>query len=350
MLIDKKTKTILAVERTISDLRRGFPVVITDGEQKLLAIAAENACESVLSAFSPARLVLTAKRLDAIAPEQQHDKPAALQLHNTKTLADICGSTGNIPSVPSASLTEASRLELSALQLVKLAQLLPAVVTCELETSFNDPQYLYVDAQDIAIYKDTIALELTEVCRTPLVLKDARDAQIIAFRPNIGGQEHYAIVIGDINDSPLVRVHSSCYTGDLLDSLACDCRDQLHSAIARMAQEGGGIILYMMQEGRDIGLINKLRAYALKAQGHDTVDANEILGFEDDERLFLPAVEILKKLNIKSVRLLTNNPRKAAGLTQHGIGVRECVPHIMESHEHNEDYLKTKAERLGHKL
>lgn len=115
-----------------------------------------------------------------------------------------------------------------------------------------------------------------------------------------------------------------------------------------MAKSDGGIVLYMMQEGRGIGLINKLRAYQLKNQGLDTVDANETLGFDDDERLFLPAVEILKRLDIEKVRLLTNNPRKAKGLTDYGIDVVKTVPHIMEAHEHNEHYLKTKAERLGH--
>lgn len=161
-----------------------------------------------------------------------------------------------------------------------------------------------------------------------------------------------AIVIGnpDKNKSVIIRVHSSCYTGDLLNSLKCDCRDQLHEAIKYMESNGGGVILYLMQEGRGIGLVNKLRAYKLQSEGMDTVDANEFLGFDDDERPFEVAVKMLKILGIKKVRLLSNNPRKAKELQKLKIIVTELIPIITEHHEHVIRYLKTKSERLGHQI
>ena len=143
-------------------------------------------------------------------------------------------------------------------------------------------------------------------------------------------------------------MHSECFTGDLLGSLRCDCGDQLRGAIEAIAKEGGGALLYLAQEGRGIGLVNKLRAYALQDQGFDTVDANEQLGFDNDERIYLPAVRMLRALGYSRVRLLTNNPAKVAALARHGIDVTERVPHVFPSNEHNQSYLQTKAKRSGH--
>jgi len=148
----------------------------------------------------------------------------------------------------------------------------------------------------------------------------------------------------------LVRLHSECFTGDLLGSLKCDCGDQLRGALALMAKEGAGILLYLAQEGRGIGLLNKLRAYALQDQGYDTMDANERLGFEVDERLFLVAAQMLKMLGVTSVRLLTNNPLKVESLAALGVPVVERVAHSFPSNPHNERYLAVKAEKGGHQL
>jgi GTP cyclohydrolase II len=161
-----------------------------------------------------------------------------------------------------------------------------------------------------------------------------------------------AILIGSPDPATpvLVRLHSECFTGDLLASLRCDCGDQLRGAIAAIAQAGGGVLLYLAQEGRGIGLINKLRAYQLQDAGFDTLDANEQLGFDFDERVYLPAAEMLRQLGFATIHLLTNNPEKVAALERYGVSVAERVPHVFPSNGHNERYLRTKATRSGHFL
>ena len=161
-----------------------------------------------------------------------------------------------------------------------------------------------------------------------------------------------AIVIGDPQPPGpvLARLHSECFTGDLLQSLKCDCGQQLRGAIGQISDAGSGILLYLAQEGRGIGLINKLRAYALQDEGFDTIEANERLGFEADERLFLPAAEMLRRLGFSKVRLMTNNPDKVDALGNFGIEVSERVPHAFPSNDHNAFYLSTKAKKSGHLL
>ena len=146
----------------------------------------------------------------------------------------------------------------------------------------------------------------------------------------------------------LARLHSECFTGDLLGSLRCDCGDQLQGAIKEIAAAGSGILLYLAQEGRGIGLVNKLRAYELQDRGFDTMDANEQLGFDADERVYLPAAQMLRQLGFDRIRLMTNNPGKVSALSRCGVGVVARVPHAFPSNKHNEDYLRTKAARGGH--
>ena len=176
--------------------------------------------------------------------------------------------------------------------------------------------------------------------------------RIVSFRPADGGPDQYAILVGapERLDAPLARLHSECFTGDLLGSLRCDCGDQLRGAIRRMAEEGGGVLLYLAQEGRGIGLTNKLRAYLLQDGGLDTVEANHHLGFGNDERDFSAAAEMLRQLGIERVRLLTNNPAKIAQLDRNGIEVAGRVPHAFGANVHNRRYLLTKAQRSGHML
>lgn len=176
--------------------------------------------------------------------------------------------------------------------------------------------------------------------------------RIVAFYNNRDGKEHIALVHGDVLDREEVvtRLHSECLTGDALGSLRCDCRDQLTMALSRIAQEPCGILLYMRQEGRGIGLLNKVRAYALQDRGLDTVEANQALGFRDDERDYAVAAHMIASLTIRSIRLLTNNPRKVEELMRYGISVRERVPHIIPANEYDRFYLETKARRSGHFL
>lgn len=174
--------------------------------------------------------------------------------------------------------------------------------------------------------------------------------RIVAFWNNRDAKEHVAIVRGNILGSEDVptRLHSECVTGDVVGSLRCDCRDQLEIALRKIGTYEKGLILYLRQEGRGIGLINKVRAYALQDEGLDTVDANEALGFRDDERDYAIAAHMIHSLNVKSIHLMTNNPRKIEQLTQHGVKVGRRLPHVIPPNEHNRFYLETKANRSGH--
>lgn len=176
------------------------------------------------------------------------------------------------------------------------------------------------------------------------------DFHIIAFENNRDGKEHVAITKGNVigaEDVP-VRLHSECLTGDVIGSLRCDCRDQLEAALKMIGQMDKGIVLYLRQEGRGIGLTNKIRAYSLQDEGMDTVEANLALGFRDDERDYAVAAHMLMSLKVRSVRLITNNPKKIQQLTDYGVKVNGRIPHVMPPNEHNLFYLETKAAKSGH--
>jgi GTP cyclohydrolase II len=271
-------------------------------------------------------------------------------------LADPSGATAPrvLPVVqPSPALAEA------AVDLVKLARLLPAAVLAPLALAGRDAagwaathDILRVIESDVADYRVAGMRALSRVAEARLPLTGAENTRVIAFRPGDGGKAHLAVVIGDPKpDEPvLVRVHSECFTGDLLGSLRCDCGDQLRGAVEAIAAAGAGILLYLSQEGRGIGLVNKLRAYQVQDRGADTAEANEALGFDPDERVYMPAAEMLHQLGIRRVRLLTNNPHKVAALARCGIAVEERVPHAFPANGHNEFYLATKAARFGHRF
>ena len=240
----------------------------------------------------------------------------------------------------------------NSVKLAKIARVLPSVLAINVPSLQVGvyPDIVAVNAVEIETYDTRAAAGLKRVTAAKVPLEGAENTKIIAFRPTDGGIEHLAIVIGDpeIPGPALVRIHSECFTGDLIGSLKCDCGDQLRGAIHQIGAEGSGILLYLAQEGRGIGLINKLRAYALQDQGFDTVEANQRLGFEDDERIFLAAAEMLRQLGFSKVSLLTNNPRKVSQLEEFGIEVSNRVSHSFESNEHNKHYLATKAEKSGH--
>jgi len=238
----------------------------------------------------------------------------------------------------------------AAIDLCKLAGLLPAAIL--MPAAPTSAEMVQVAVDDVAGYRRLAASSLRPVSEARVPLADVEDVRIVAFRPADGGPEQYAILVGEPEraEAPLVRLHSECFTGDLLGSLRCDCGDQLRGAIRRMAHEGSGVLLYLAQEGRGIGLTNKLRAYMLQDSGLDTVEANHQLGFGSDERDFWAAAAILRQLGIDRVRLLTNNPRKIDQLRHYGIDVVGRVPHIFAANKHNRRYLLTKAERSGHLL
>ena len=193
---------------------------------------------------------------------------------------------------------------------------------------------------------------LRQIASAEVPLENAPDARVIAFRTEGAAIEHLAIVVGhpEKAEAPLVRIHSECFTGDLLGSLRCDCGPQLRGAIARMAEEGAGVLLYLAQEGRNIGLVNKLRAYTLQDRGLDTLDANRALGWGADERNFLIAATMLEALGLHRIRLLTNNPDKIAALVACGVDVVGREAHAFAPNGVNDHYLATKAERFGHLL
>jgi GTP cyclohydrolase II len=266
-------------------------------------------------------------------------------------LADPCSPSPNgldVASLGAAPVAPGSATA-AAVALAKLARLLPAAVVADGRP--GDATFtLAVEAADIAAYQQIAARSLRLISQARVPLKDAENARIAAFRPSDGGIEHLAIIIGEPDpDQPvLTRLHSECFTGDLLGSLRCDCGDQLRGAIAEIAQGGSGVLLYLAQEGRGIGLVNKLRAYRLQDDGFDTLDANLQLGFDDDERIYQPAAQMLRLLGIGRVRLLTNNPHKVEALARHGVEVAERVPHVFPANDHNQGYLLTKATRSGH--
>lgn len=235
----------------------------------------------------------------------------------------------------------------AAMQLARLAGLLPAYHLLDAaEADFDAPT---VTPADVAAYADPTQLRIAARARLPVSASES--AEIVAFRSDADFHEHVALIVGTRDASiPVVRLHSECLTGDVFGSLKCDCGPQLNGALHAMAHAQWGILLYLRQEGRGIGLINKLRAYQLQDQGHDTVDANNRLGFPTDARDFAVAAQMLKALHVPAIRLMTNNPEKQAVLAQLGVEITERLPLQIEANPHNARYLVTKRDRTGHQL
>ena len=352
-------------EAAVDALRRGRIVGIADGSGGLALLSAELADAAALAAFehtTRSGLIITARRaavlklanqIAAAAPDPEPvwvNRPDWLDLAGSRAVADpvldlATPLKGPFTTRGLGSDRDASR---AAIALAKHAGLLPALYAVPLAAANADVTALA--AAVLALPARAARVRLSSRARLPLAL--APDTEVVAFRPDDGGPEHLALVIGDPNPAVpvLVRLHSACLTGDVLGSLKCDCGPQLHAALAAIAANpGGGILLYLQQEGRGIGLINKLRAYALQDQGFDTVDANTRLGFEPDEREFGLAAAMLAALNVRAVALLTNNPLKVAGLAAYGLAVTR-IAHSMAPNPHNLAYLGTKRDRQGHLL
>ena len=344
--------------RAIDAVRRGWPVTIGGAATALALLAIETADDRALAAFDPdgdADVLLSGERAATLKLANQRDAAAPsapvriarapwLDLPAAFALADPVDDLahplqGPYRAVPLAHADAAA----AALTLARLAGLLPAYFMREAEL----PGDVGVDAIAAYVAPDDLAI----VTRARLPIDVAERAEIVAFRGRSEAGEHVALVIGDPDGRPpLVRLHSECLTGDAFGSLKCDCGPQLDAALARIAAEGWGILLYLRQEGRGIGLVNKLRAYALQDQGFDTVDANLRLGFAIDARDFSTAARMLRLLGQERVRLLTNNPAKVAALQREGVEVVERLPLVLPANPHNAGYLATKRLRTGHLL
>ncbi len=357
------------VHRAIADLRRGTPVVLA-GAYPMVVLAAETAGAdgladmAALRGSGPALMLVFASRAAAILgrPVEPADAPVALKLHEAlfdpvalRTLADPTQERLLVPELPQQVRTPPVDSD-AALALVKLARLLPAALVAPLHADraamVAARDLISVPAEDVLAYPTKLVTNLARVADAAVPLAGAADARIVAFRAPDAGIEHLAILIGrpEEQESPLCRLHSECFTGDLLDSLRCDCGPQLRGAIQRMGEAGHGVLLYLAQEGRGIGLVNKLRAYTLQDQGLDTLDANRALGWGADERNFLIATAMLDALGINSVRLLTNNPLKLEALAATGVRVVAREAHSFTPNGVNDKYLHTKADRFGHLL
>jgi GTP cyclohydrolase II len=347
---------IARVMKAAIAFREGLPVAIREVRSTILARAVETLDADGLANMNGGALVLTHPRAETLKIRLYTPDVVALPLDANATpdrlraIADPTFDLAEPMKGPFTALREKLPEGFAAsVKLAKLAGLLPAIVAKRAQRIPKDAAI--VSAEDIRNFEQESVKTLALVTRARVPLEGAEQTEVAAFRARDGGPEHYAIVIGQPSphEPVLVRLHSECFTGDLLGSLKCDCGEQLRGAIAAIAKAGGGVLLYLAQEGRGIGLINKLRAYRLQDQGFDTMEANRRLGFEADERLYGIAAKMLTLLGYKSVRVLTNNPAKVEGLRAAGIDVVERVPHKFAASDHNRDYLKAKA-NAGHLL
>lgn len=313
----------------------------------------------------PLQLLLTAERASTLglSPSSLPGSavsvalPVGVSLEVLLELAAVTPASGQ--PIPTASLSVSPQSTVqqqvfdAALALAKNGRLMPALLVAELPAAAAAPlttaQLLSVSTDDVQRAPARGERSLRRVSDAQVAIEAHEDCEVVLFREDAGGAEHLAIIVGqpDFTQPVPLRLHSACLTGDLLGSLRCDCGDQLRRAIARLA-EHGGVLLYLQQEGRSIGLANKLRAYRLQDEGLDTIDADRYLGFMADERDYTPALAMLKSLGIKQVRLLTNNPRKIAAIEAGGIEVVERLALYGPVNPYNARYIETKQQRAGH--
>lgn len=352
------------VMRARGDVRIGVPVILSYQGTFVAMVAVETLTDPRFTALTggaqQAQLLLTRHRADALAVEghKADSSVVAMTLPQDAGL-DWLMSLAD-PAQPSelpkhaADPGSSDPIHDAAIALAKSAQLLPAALVVAIDDGHafaRDNELCLVEATDVVAELSAERFQaLVSSASLPMSVHAA--GRVHVFRPDDGGIEHYAIEIGspDLSQPVLTRLHSACFTGDVLGSLKCDCGAQLQTTCTTMAAAGGGILLYLNQEGRGIGMANKMRAYALQDQGFDTVDANNHLGFNDDERDFRNGAAILKQLGIGAVRLLTNNPAKMAILKAQGIDVTQRVPLQVGKTVQNTRYLTTKAVKSGHLL
>jgi len=345
--------------RARADLRMGLPVVF-DGVEPVLAVAIETLDPDRLRDLHELGQVfigVTDWRAQTLKARAYDGDIARITVPKDATwpwvrsIADPAKDLETPMKGPLSTLRDGDVGAVRrAIALCKEARLLPSVACVVLE----DPGEISAQYGLTRIPGDDwlADLDYSDVVSARLPLEVSEAGRLHVFRPADGGEEHYAIEIGkpDRSEPVLSRLHSACFTGDLLGSLKCDCGPQLRGALQAMGDEGAGVLLYLNQEGRGIGLSNKMRAYSLQDQGFDTVDANHRLGFEDDERDFRIGAALLTRLGFSKVRLMTNNPAKVARMEDCGVTVTERVPLKVGHTHHNAHYLETKAKKSGHLL
>jgi GTP cyclohydrolase II len=364
------------IERAISELRRGGKVVISDHNTgiSVLLMSSELVQLDTVDTFSKIALsrpniILSANRSKAIGIKSDN-KPCSILINKNWSLSDIMSLslplTNQVrPEINGVVSEKENGIVSASLLLLRQARLLPAGLMSLISNvsldSIGDWSFknnlIHVDLEDIIAYEKASADSLIMEVRAKVPIAYTDNCEIIVFRPKDGGDEHFCLIFGKTRktsslakENPLVRIHSQCITGDILNSLKCDCGEQLKSSIKLMADADEGVLIYLSQEGRDIGLLNKLRAYSLQEKGMDTVQANEDLGFNDDERLYYPAKEILSQLKIHKIRLITNNPKKVTHLANLGINITERIPIKIKPNKFNKRYLETKSKKSGHLL
>jgi len=347
--------------RARADLRMGVPIVLVGHKNAAIVAAVETLTTqrmADLGTLGALVLAITTRRAETLKARAYSDKVARVEVPDgadMRWIANIADPADDL-MMPMKGPLKTRRdgdesLAAAALDLCKSAHLLPSALVVEVAdgpvlAENHGLTLLPLDADHPA----KSPMNRVVSARVPLEASEA--GRVHVYRPEDGGEEHVAIEIGrpDRTKPVLTRLHSACFTGDILGSLKCDCGPQLRAALAAMGEESAGVLLYLNQEGRGIGLANKMRAYSLQDQGFDTVEANHRLGFEDDERDFRTGADLLKSLGFSAVRLMTNNPAKVEMMRANGIDVTERVPLRAGHSDHNAAYLATKAKKSGHIL
>jgi GTP cyclohydrolase II len=347
----------IAVQRGIAEFHAGRPVVIETADERLVALPVDGLTQAGCDAFRalcapvPVRLVVTARRAQVIGLDTAG--PVLIALSPTDTRDSIWSLAAGLDGKARSTAQPAGEAAAHAIALAKLAQRLPALLVADPAAIAPSLVAQMIAVQDDALQRFSAqiveTLEIVSEARIPL--EDGVTARFCVFRDAVGSSP-VAIILGepDFSQPVAVRVHSACLTGDVFGSRRCDCGAQLKLAIAQLSETGGGVVLYLEQEGRGLGLANKMRAYELQDGGLDTMDANMMLGFDDDERDYGIAARMLRMIGVKRVLLLTNNPGKLEALSVGGVEVTARVPLHTAINPENRRYLATKAARAGHWL
>ena len=342
----------IKVERALAEIRSGRPVAVSGPQGSLIATPVEALDETIAAdletlAAGRARLLLAAPRLRRLGLERQEAGALALPKLDLARIAHLSVETEARIDAPVSALSEQDE---AALELMRLAFVLPALVVFPAADAALLDTLIHVSVIDVQDYRAAQTHELKLISRAPVPLEGAQESEFVIFRGGEGLRDQVAVVVGrpDLTKPVTVRLHSACLTGDLFGSLKCDCGDQLRHTARFMAENGGGILLYLDQEGRGNGLSNKIRAYRLQAQGYDTYDADEVLGFDHDQRGFSFAATMLKQLGVSIVRVMTNNPVKIAALEDAGLTVAADQRIIGRQTDQNVRYLASKRDRAGH--